>query len=69
MADTTSCNQGDWRLNYVVCQHVADDEAQGTRHSGFRVCCEKCYADGFLVAEPFRHSTRPDGLCVGEVSK
>jgi len=58
----------DWRINYVICEHVAADEKAGTRHSGFRVCCDACWKDGFLTAEPFKHTERADGLCIGSKS-
>lgn len=58
----------DWRTEYVVCQHVADDEKLGTRHRGFDVCCEDCYALGFLGAE-MDTKTLPDGLCVGTMRR
>lgn len=58
----------DWRENYVICEHVAADEKQGTRHKGFRVCCDPCWEQGFLTAEPLETKTRPDGLCIGRIS-
>jgi len=60
----------DWREYYVICTHVAEDEKFGTRHRGFRVCCEDCYANGgpdsFLNVEPL-HTVVKGRLCVGQV--
>lgn len=41
----------DWRTRYTICEHVANLDAQGERHRGFRVCCEACYSAGFLDRE------------------
>ncbi len=56
----------DWRLDFIVCRHVAEDQRLGTQRSGFRVCCNRCAPD-FLTVERLRLVTRPDNLCVGEV--
>lgn len=38
----------DWRKDYTICEHTAEDQEKGTRHSGFRVCCDECMEKGFL---------------------
>ena len=58
-------NGWDWRESYVICQHVFDDESKGTRHRGFRVCCEACYPD-FLFAENLTTEERGP-LAIGKV--
>jgi hypothetical protein len=40
----------DWRKDYLVCEHVAQDEKLGTFHNRFRVCCLACH-DSTLDAE------------------
>lgn len=50
----------DWRTDYVICEHVERDEAAGTRHRGFRACCDDCWKGGFLTAEPLSVEERGD---------
>ena len=55
----------DWREDYVVCKHVANDEALQSRHAKFRVCCETCFKDDFLTDEHLKIK-EVDGLAIGE---
>ena len=68
----------DWRRDYVVCEHLAASadvpSTEGTRHRGFRVCCEACWGivdpEGrprFLFDEDLDREERADGLCIGYV--
>lgn len=63
----TSTDKQDWRTDYVICEHVAENADAGTRHSGFRVCCEECWKTTlFLQVLDLRSVTRrADGLTVG----
>lgn len=57
----------DWRLEYVICEHVAADEAQGTKHRGFRVCCNACELAGFLTVEPLEVEELENQLAIGRM--
>lgn len=58
----------DWRKEYVICEHVATDAAAGTRHSGFRVCCDGCRDGGFLTTEHLALDEKhPSGYCVAKM--
>ena len=41
-------NSYDWREEYLICQHVAENKDIHINHKGFRVCCDKCRDNGFL---------------------
>jgi len=42
----------DWREDYVICEHVKENDAmENLRHKGFRVCCIACFEIGFLDKE------------------
>lgn len=40
-----------WREGFLICEHIADNEKLPARHQGFRVCCEECWKNGFLVKD------------------
>ena len=60
----------DWRKEYVLCEHVArmtPDEADkndGTKHSGFRVCCVACWEQGFLRRDDLTPEADVNGYAV-----
>lgn len=56
----------DWRTEYLICEHVEQDEAKGTKHSGFRVCCEECWKQGFLEKEKLLTEKRGE-LVIGKI--
>lgn len=33
----------DWRADYVICEHLAENPNLPTRGRGVRVCCLDCY--------------------------
>lgn len=41
----------DWRIGYVICEHLNEKPNLGAFHSDFRVCCKKCFEQGFLYAK------------------
>lgn len=57
----------DWRHDYVLCAHVAamPEDAEGLKHTGFRVCCMECYERGFLWNEHIITSENDKGLTIG----
>jgi len=59
--------QKDWRKDYVICQHIAKNEAFKTYTKGFRVCCKLCYEKGFLYADLEKKLI--DGLSIGDLVK
>jgi len=55
----------DWREQYVICEHVAENQSKGTQTSLFRVCCKACYYKGFLHKDLEKEQ---DGkLCIGRL--
>lgn len=53
----------DWRDDYIICSHVADNPEAKNRHQRFRVCCEECYDKGFLWNEITKE--KKGILCIG----
>lgn len=41
----------DWRVDYIVCEHIATDEKVEAFHTGNRVCCRQCADKGFLTTD------------------
>jgi hypothetical protein len=41
----------DWRTDYLICEHIAEDESLEAFHNVSRVCCRRCADAGFLFEE------------------
>jgi hypothetical protein len=54
----------DWREDYIICDHVYQNEALGTKHKRFKVCREKCYQKGFLDLENYTKKETKGNLTV-----
>jgi len=57
----------DWRIDYIICEHICENEKIQARHSGFRVCCENCYEKGFLFES--LDITKSYGLTIGKIKE
>jgi len=67
MSDTVK----DWRVEYVICEHIAADAGIEAFHRGFRVCCRVCADKNFLICDTSDLIMRDtaDKLCVGTFKK
>lgn len=55
----------DWREDYVICEHIEENPKLPARHSSYRVCCVKCYENGFFWG--FLEKHKVGRLSVGKI--
>ncbi len=59
----------DWRRDFIVCEHVADDARIETQGHGLRVCCLACFERTVFLQSEDIHTYGIGGLTVGKVQK
>jgi len=54
----------DWRSEYLICEHLAENKNINFSQRGFKICCKDCASKGFLFTKDIKVEKK-NGLEIG----